>query len=114
MTLGKTIKNHCEYYGYTKEEVAKEAGLSVEVIDALLLDAIYPNEIPIRLLQRALDFLSIPYDVARIGIMGTFDLMEAKKSRGEYKSEKRYAELWENKESIGKYSARLEELMNAC
>ena len=111
ITLGTLISRKME-----ENLVRSLPDISPETTIEIKADNFYPNSIPIILLRNAFRLLSIEIEEGVPAMWETFKRL--KKRKAEERSKNTTAllfdtkrDLWENKESMGKYISRLEELM---
>ena len=134
-SLGQILQQQLLASAVTAEQVADSIKLPTQVVNDLIADNIYTNNVPIVLFKNLLSYLSISFSVAEKGIRKTFELLQNKFAShqsnlglhpafrsGMFMSKQDntlpYAkvtdgkELYENKEAIDKYLNRLSELLN--
>lgn len=134
-SLGQILQQQLLTSEITADQLAANIKLPTQVVNDLLDDNIYTNNVPIVLFRNLLSYLSISFSTAERGIRKTFELLQSKFSSdsssyglhpafrsGMFMSKPEsmlpYAkvtdgkELYENKEAIDKYLSRLSELLN--
>jgi hypothetical protein len=134
-SLGQILQQQLLASEITADQLAANINLPTQVVNDLLDDSIYTNNVPIVLLRNLLYNLGISFSTAEKGIRKTFELLQSKFSSdgssyslhpafrsGMFMSKPDsilpYAkatdgkELYENKEAIEKYLSRLSELLN--
>lgn len=131
-SLGQTISNQLTELKLSVEQLAKSTLVPVEVVEALIKDDIYTNNVPIQLFKRLSEELKISFITIEQSIKKTLQLLAEKSQptdltpqpafrKGFYHSRNASGhsskktdgrELYENAESMEKYIARLKELMS--
>lgn len=110
-TIGKLISG-----SMLRNMVDSIPGMSEDTLMQLRQDNFYPNSIPIIIFRNMLRLLAIDIIEAEPAMYATFDILEEKKMEWRKKQKgmliNTRQDLWENKESMGKYISRLKELMN--
>ncbi|MEP6676767.1 MAG: hypothetical protein ABJA78_16525 [Ferruginibacter sp.] len=130
VSLGELISQAIVAQNIEVSNLAVETGLTLNSIADLKQDAVFPNNIPVLLLDRFFQRLHISIESVKDSIWKTFEILQrkeivdnspglifARKGRGgmlENLINKKMSgrELYENKEALEKYLVKLEELMN--
>lgn len=130
-SLGQTISHQLTKMKISIDELSKTTQLPVEVVQALIQDDIYTNNVPIQLFKKLLEHLKLNVSIVESSIKKTLQLLGEKTqaqdltlqpafrkgfslSRGPSSQSNRKTdgkELYENAESMEKYITRLKELM---
>lgn len=130
-SLGQTISHQLTQMNITVDELSETTHLPVDVVQALIRDDIYTNNVPIQLFKALLEHLKLNVANVERSIKKTLQLLGEKTqtqdltlqpsfrkgfflSRGPSSQSNRKTdgkELYENAESMEKYVARLKELM---
>jgi hypothetical protein len=133
-SLGEVLVAAREHRAVPVETIAEQTALPINIIHDLEADGVYPNNVPIVLLNRLLSALSISFRDAEKGIRRTYELLRGRasldpfgglspafKKSGETHSSRDALsrpgsggskELFQNEEALNRYLSRLEELMN--
>ncbi|MGB4770395.1 MAG: hypothetical protein WBP58_03005 [Chitinophagaceae bacterium] len=130
VSLGELIVENMQSMAISADKIAEEVKLSEERINQLKNDEIYPNSVPVVLLNDFLKKLKISFDLAEKGILKTFDVVRQRlhvptvacrpvfrrtSLRDDHdisgSLRKTKTDLYENKEALFNYLAKLEELM---
>lgn len=133
-SLGQLIRKKMTEAGTAPENLSAGMALPLQVVQNLLEDKIYTNNIPVMLFRRLLGTLHISFNAAEKAIRRTFDLLQnsvtpqsassslypaMRKNMSAMREDNLYVnvqsgakELYENKEALDKYVNRLQELMN--
>jgi hypothetical protein len=131
-SLGQSIAHQLAELKMTVDELAKNNQLPVEVVQALVLDDIYTNNIPIQIFRKMMEQLKLNVSDVERSIRKTLQLLAEKThakelslqptfrkgfyhSRGTSSQANKRTdgrELYENSESMEKYINRLKELMS--
>jgi len=133
MSFGQILDKNIRDLEISLEHLAQETKLPVNIIDELIGDRIYTNNVPIVMIKNLLTKLRIGFSTAEKGIKKTFELLQNSiaeqagatheipafrkgiylpkdvASGAQLRSDGR--ELYENKESLDKYIGRLEQLL---
>lgn len=135
LSLGQILKQKILISGITTDELAANIKLPTQVVNELIADRIYTNNVPIVLFKNLLFYLNISFSAAEKGIRKTFELLQNNFSTnnsnyglhpafrsGTFMSKSEIIlpnskdmdgkELYENKEAIEKYLKRLNDLLN--
>jgi len=130
-SLGQTISHQLVAMKISIDDLSKTTQLPVDVVQALIHDDIYTNNVPIQLFKKLLDHLKLNVSLVERSIKKTLQLLGEKTqaqdltlkpafrkgfslSRGPSSQSNRKTdgkELYENAESMEKYITRLKELM---
>jgi hypothetical protein len=128
-SLGQAISHQLAKMKISIEELSKNTQLPTEVVQALIQDDIYTNNVPIQLFKKLLEHLKLNISIVERSIKKTLQLLGEKTqskdlmlqpafrkgfSRGSSSQMNRRTdgkELYENAESMEKYISRLKELM---
>ncbi len=134
ISLGKVITQAIEEKKLTDNHVLEATAIPLDVIKDLKTDEIFTNTIPVMLLKKLFEFLSITFDKAEHAILTTYEIVTRKNmtpennisivtySRRENSSSDgalriggrlERKQLYENKESLEMYMRKLKELMAA-
>jgi len=134
ISLGKVITQAIEEKKLTDSQVLEATTIPLDVIKDLKADVIFTNTIPVLLLKKLLEFLSITFDKAEQAILNTYEIVTRKNmapennisivtySRRENSTGDKLLkiggrlerkQLYENKESLEMYMGKLKELMAA-
>jgi hypothetical protein len=130
MSLGELIVEKMRSMTISADALAEKVKISNERIDQLKNDEIYPNSIPVVLLNNFLQSLKISFLLAEKGILKTFEIVHQRlhfptvacrpvfrraSSREDNDISgalrKTKTDLYENKEALFNYLNKLEELM---
>ncbi len=133
-SLGQVVQERIKQMDITTAQLSEGVKLPVQVIDGLISDDLYTNNIPIVLFKNLLNYLNIKFSTAEKSIRKTFELLQSKvfnhdanvalvpSFRSSLYTAKSIAipsqrttdgkELFENKEAMEKYLNRLSELLN--
>lgn len=132
-SLGQVVQEKLQQLEITPAQLSDTVKLPVQVIDKLLADDLYTNNIPIVLLKNLLNYLNIKFTTAEKSIRKTFELLQGKvfnhdvhalapAFRSSLHTSKSITfpshktsdgkELFENNEAMEKYLNRLNELLN--
>ena len=134
-SLGQLLTEALGRRSTSQNAVISQAALPVDVINDLMADAIYTNNVPIVLFKNLLSALNISYQEAEKAIRKTFNMLRNqviispfgalnpafKRSNQNHSLRDAHAqsiskgngrELYQNEEAISRYLGRLEELMN--
>jgi|GEM_PF-2913657 len=129
VSLGELIDNALATKNISSVELADESGLDVSSVEELKEDSIYPNNIPVILLQKLLEKLNISFDTVEKAIWKTYEMLRkkyfiepgpgyvfARKGRNEIREglinkKTTGRELYENKDALEKYLSKLKDLM---
>lgn len=133
-SLGQVVQEKLQQLEITPVQLSDTVKLPVQVIDKLLVDDLYTNNIPIVLLKNLLNYLNIKFTTAEKSIRKTFELLQGKvfnhdvhaalapAFRSSLHTSKSITfpshktsdgkELFENSEAMEKYLNRLNELLN--
>lgn len=133
-SLGVLVTESMKAKGINNSKLSKETKLPIAVLKDLKEDRIYPNNIPLRLMQTLLSVLNVPIKAAETAFIKTFELIKRNISspgmsiRGQvsyrkgvegvesnlskYRNRSRATGLFENRESLEKYIRLLKELIS--
>ena len=130
VSLGELIAEKMQSMAIPTDILVEQVKLSAERIDQLKNDEIYPNSVPVVLLNDLLDRLRISFHLAEKGIFKTFEVVRQRllvpaiackpvfrRASSREDSDvgralrKSKADLYENKEALFNYLNKLEELM---
>jgi hypothetical protein len=103
-TLGRLISD-----SMISNRVHSIPDVSSDLLEKIKTDSYYPNSIPVYTFRNMLRLLALNISEAEPAMYRTFELLEAKKSAVRLNTRN---DLWENKEALGKYIARLKELLS--
>ncbi len=135
LTFGQLLQHRIQQLGISETLIAEKADLPVTVIKELQKDAIYTNNVPIVFLKKLLVQLNLSFASAERAIHKTFDSLQSQVMmkttscsgfspafrKGNDTSRQLITdsrmkidgkELFENREALNKYLARLDNLMN--
>lgn len=112
-TIGQLITEAINLHELNPDVIAKELQLRGNTIYDLMNDSVYTNCIPIVLFKNLVLSLHIPFKDIEAAMIPTFKLLVSKEIPETIKKKSAWAPLWENEESILKYTNRLRQLMNA-
>jgi hypothetical protein len=132
-SFGELIATSMKEKKLTKGKLEKKTRLPDTVLKQLKSDAIFPSNVPIKLLRNLVDCLELTYATTEKAILRTFEMLckdewdhlkaaplrvVARKNRDEAEDlfmnkegEPDGRELYENRETLNKYLAQLKELM---
>ena len=110
-TIGKIITEAINLHELNPETVGKTLDFPDGVITKLMSDEFYTNSVPVVLFKNLIMSLHIPFSTIEKAIIPTFNLLKSKETSETIKKKPHGYELWENKESVIKYTNRLKELM---
>lgn len=136
LSFGQLLQKAMVDLSTTETAIAEKSSLPVEIIENLINDSIYTNNVPIKLFKNLISFLNISFKSVEESVRKTFEILQspaAAKSKsfsgfspafrkGYYASRESLTkntpstdgkELFENIESLEKYLTRLNELMNS-
>lgn len=131
-SLGQTILHKLTELKLTIEVLSKTTQVPVDVVQALIKDDIYINNVPIQLFKRLAEELKLSFLTIEHSVKKTLQLLAEKNqasdltpqpafrkgfshsrnSSGQSSKKTDGRELYENEESMEKYIARLKELMH--
>jgi len=133
-SLGQVIQERLLQMNITRAQLSETVKLPAQVIDGLVSDDLYTNNIPIVLFRNLLNYLNIKFTNAEKSIRKTFELLQSKVLNHDpsvalvpsfrtslytsksitFPSRKTMdgKELFENKEALEKYLNRLNQLLN--
>jgi hypothetical protein len=133
MSFGELLAKKMAQQSMNKEGLAQQAKLPHSIVNDLLADNIYTNNVPIIILKNLLNTLQINFSAAENGIRKTFEILQNRISstellgaqkpayrKGLFISKEAFSnpqgknegkELYENKEALEKYLHRLDELL---
>ncbi len=136
LSFGQLLQQTMNNMGLSEDITAEKSNLPVSIIQGLKDDAIYTNNVPIKLFKNLLSLLNISFKLVEGSVRKTFEILQSQASvktesfsgfspafrKGYYASRESLAknspstdgkELFENKEALEKYLVRLNELMNS-
>lgn len=91
--------------------VESAMGMPEGVLLKVMNDEYYTNSVPVVTFMRLLKSLFIPFDKIEAAMLPTFKLLLSKETIESIRAKPPQYKLWENEESVIKYTNRLEELM---
>lgn len=133
VSMGYLISEKIAEKQLKEEDLALETKLPLPILQGVKADSVFPNNIPVLLLKGLLVKLDIPFKSAENAIRKTFELIQKRSlinldpssykvaARRRQDEKERFfvskrgesdgRELYENKDSLAKYLAKLEYLM---
>lgn len=135
LTFGELLQQSIQQLGISETLIAEKTDLPITVIKELQQDAIYTNNVPIVFLKELLVQLNLSFDTAEQAIRKTFDSLQiqivvktgsysgyspafrksndfSRQSITDSRLKTDGKELFENREALDKYLARLDNLLN--
>lgn len=109
-TIGELLKNSMEVSNLDIYTIESNIKLPHGILSNLLNDNYYTNSVPIILFRDLILFLNISIEDIKEAMIPTFRLIVSKETLLTIKNKSSNYLLWENEESVNKYSSRLEEL----
>ena len=136
LSFGQLLQQAMNNMNVNEVAAAEKSNLPISIIEDLKNDAIYTNNVPIKLFKNLISFLNISFKSVDKSVRKTFEILQSTASlkndsfsgfspafrKGYYVSRELLTknapiadgkELFENKESLEKYLSRLNELMNS-
>lgn len=110
-TIGKLITEAIELHELNPEIVSAQVKLRGNTLPDLMNDNVYTNCIPLLLFRDLCLSLHIPFESIESAMIPTFHLLVSKETPQSISKKSGWAPLWENEESVMKYTNRLKELM---
>lgn len=110
-TIGQLVTEAIHLHELNPTVVGKELDFPNGVIESVMKDEFYTNSVPVVLFRNLLVSLHIPFDKVEVAMIPTFKLLLSKETKESIKKKPLGYGLWENEESVLKYTARLKELM---
>lgn len=133
LSFGQILEKSITDQKISLEHLAQDTKLPMSIIDELIGDRIYTNNVPIVMVKNLLTKLKIGFSTAEKGIKKTFELLQnsileqtgtahempafrkgiylPKDATSGVQMRNDSRELYENKESLDKYIGRLEQLL---
>lgn len=111
ITVGKIISDAIALHELIPAAVEKELHFPKSVILELMNDGIYTNTVPVVLFKNLLISLHIPFAKIESVILPTFKILVSKETSESIKKKPQGYLLWENEESLMKYTNKLKDLM---
>lgn len=111
VTIGRLIREAIALHELNPDIVEKELKLPVGVVTKLMNDEIYTNSVPVVLFKNLILSLHIPLKKIEAAMLPTFKLLVSKETPESLKKKPHGYALWENEESVIKYTERLKEII---
>lgn len=111
-TIGKLLTEAIHTIELDIDIFESEMGLLKGVLQKLMNDEYYTNCIPLMLFKNLILSLEIPFEKVEAAMIPTFKMIVSKETPESLKKKPHGYTLWENQESVIKYTNRLKELMH--
>ena len=111
-TIGQLLTDAFTLNKLNAEVVERELGFPVGIITKLMNDEYYTNSVPVVLFKNLILSLHIRLSDVYKAMIPTFNVVLAKETPETIKKKPHGYQLWENKESVLKYTEHLKLLIN--
>lgn len=110
-TIGKLITEAIRLHELQPDVVERVLDFPTGILKKIMDDEYYTNSIPVILFKNLLLSLHIPFSKAEAAMIPTFKVILEKETPESLKKKPAGYLLWENEESVMKYTKHLKELM---
>lgn len=110
-TVGQILTEAVELHELNPATVDKEIGLPKGIMTKLMNDEFYTNSVPVVLFKNLLLSLHVPFTTIEPAMLPTLKLLLSKETPETIKKKRSGYMLWENEESVLKYTKHLKEIM---
>jgi hypothetical protein len=111
-TIGSIIREYMLQADTNEKALYEVFGIPEAIIARMVDDNIYTNCVPVGLFYEIVMALMIPFSKIEAAMIPTFQLVRSKETSRNISNKISGHQLWENEESVLKYTAHLKELMS--
>ncbi len=112
ITVGEIIRDAISLHELDVSVIESQLDFPNGVIVDVMQDKIYTNNIPVLLFRNLIVSLHIPFAKIEAAMLPTFRVMVSNETVESIKKKPHGYMLWENEESVIKYTNRLKEIMS--